>query len=352
MQRLFITLILLSLSSAGHAAAVKNLYQAAAPVSSRDAQERARMTPQLLRQVMLKVVGNQSLLDAAPLEPVLQNAEQYLQQYEYQRTNIAAADLTRPDQLSLKLSFDPAAVNAAISDLQLPLWGKVRPDVLVWAVVEKDQQQRLLGLETAGQGVFKPLAQAADARGLPILMPLMDLQDQSALSVEDIRQLNQAAINQASARYGADIVLIARLTLANTGEAQIEWQASGKNLAHQWQSQGSLQQALQSGMGQLADKMALKYSPLADNSSPAQRLKLQISNVLDYADFNRLMSYLRQLDLITDIRVENLGSQQLDLDIAFRGSETILQRTLTVGNLLAEDNSFSGNEARQYRLIP
>ncbi|WP_297810363.1 DUF2066 domain-containing protein [uncultured Methylophaga sp.] len=351
MQRLFITLILLSMSSAGQAAEVKNLYQAAAPVSSRDVDERARMTPQLLRQVMLKVVGNQSLLDAAPLEPVLENAEQYLQQYEYQRTNIAAADLTRPDQLSLRLSFEPSAVNQAINDLQLPLWGKVRPDVLVWAVVEAEGQQSLVGLETDGKGVLKPLTDAADTRGLPILLPLMDLQDQSALTAQDIREMNQAAINQASMRYGADIVLAADIKLLN-GEAIIQWQANGDNIEHQWQSQGSLGRALQAGMGQLADKMALKYSPLADNSSPAQRLKLQITNVLDYADFNRLMNYLRQLDLITDIRVENLGSQQLDLDIAFRGSETILQRTLTVGSLLAEDNSFSSSDAKQYRLIP
>lgn len=351
MQRLFITLILLSLSAPGQAAEVKNLYQAAAPVSSRDAEERSRMTPQLLRQVMLKVVGNASLLDAAPLETVMDNADQYVRQYEYQRTNIAAADLTRPDELSLRLSFEPSAVNQAISELQLPLWGKVRPDVLVWAVVEAEGQQSLVGLETDGLGVFKPLTDAADARGLPILLPLMDLQDQSALKAGDIRQMNEAAIDQASMRYDADIVLTADIKLLN-GEAMIQWQANGDNLAHQWQSQGSLVQALQAGMGQLADKMALKYSPLADNSSPAQRLKLQISNVLDYADFNRLMNYLRQLDLITDIRVDNLGGQQLDLDIAFRGSETILQRTLTVGNLLAEDNSFNDSDAKQYRLIP
>lgn len=351
MHRLFIALILLSLTCGSYAAEVNNLYQAAAPVSSRDAQQRSQMAPALLRQVMLKVVGNQSLLDSAPLEQTLRKAEQYVQQYEYQRSNIVAADLTRPDQLALKLKFDPSAVNRAVEALKLPVWGKVRPDVLVWAAIDNNGQRSLLGLETMDQGVFKPLSMAADKRGLPIVLPLLDLQDQTALSVDAVWQQSQADVKAASERYGADIVLTARMTLDNE-QVQIDWTAAGDNLRHRWQSQGELEQALQAGMGELADKMALQYSPIADSQGPAQRLKLQISNVLDYADFNRLMAYLEQLDLITDIRVDNLGAQQLDLDIAFRGNQEVLQRTLTVGSLLVEESNFSGNDARHYRLIP
>lgn len=351
MHRLFIALILLSLTCGSYAAEVGNLYQAAAPVSSRDAQERSEMAPALLRQVMLKVVGNQNLLDSAPLEQTLSEAEQYVQRYEYQRTNIAAADLTRPDQLQLKLTFDPSAVNRAIQALKLPVWGKVRPDVLVWAVIDNNGQRSLLGLETAGQGVFKPLSMAADKRGLPILMPLMDLEDQNAIGVDAVWQHNEAEVKTASERYGADIVLTASITL-DREKAQVDWMAVGDNLSHRWQSQGELQQALLAGMGELADKMALNYSPLADSQGTAQRLKLQISNVLDYADFNRLIAYLEQLDLITDIRVDHLGDQQLDLNIAFRGNLEVLQRTLTVGSLLVEEDNFTGNDAKHYRLLP
>lgn len=350
MRRLFIALILLSLTCGSYAAEVDNLYQASAPVSSRDEQERATLTPELLRQVMLKVVGNQSLLDSAALEPVLAKAVSFMQQYEYQRSNIVA-DLTRPDKLSLKLSFEPAAVNTAIRELNLPIWGKIRPDILVWLAVSHEGQQSLLGLESDEAGIFRPLSQAADSRGLPVLMPLMDLSDQSALKFNDVWQTQQSIIKTASQRYGADVILSARVNLQGD-EAQIDWQAMGDSISDSWHSQGSLQQALNEGMGQLADKLALSYSQQVSNDAPEQQLNLQITNVLGFADYNRLMNYLQQLDLITDIRVNNLNEQQLDLDIAYRGSVELLQRTLAVGRMLAEENGFDNSNIRHYRLVP
>lgn len=351
MHRLFIALILLSLTFSSHAAEVDNLYQASTPVSSRDEQERAKLMPQLLQQVMLKVVGNKALLESAPLAPILSQAEQYMQQYEYRRTNIIGADLTQPDELSLSLRFDPAAVNRSVNDLQLPIWGSNRPDILVWAVVESNGESSILGLESAPMGVFRPLNQAADQRGLPILLPLMDLQDQNALSVADIREGNQAAIDAASERYGADIVMTTVMQIQGD-EVRVQWHADEAGSTDNWQSQGSMQDAFDAGMGHLADKLALQYGQLVDNGTEVQRMTMQIADVLNYADFSRLMAYLEKLELISDIRVINLGEQQLDLDIAFRGSLDVLQRTFAVGSLLIEEPQSESGNAKQYRLLP
>ena len=307
--------------------------------------------PQLLQQVMLKVVGNKALLETAPLAPVLSEAEQFMQQYEYRRTNIIGADLTQPDELSLSLRFNPAAVNRAVNELQLPIWGSNRPDILIWAVVDNQGETSILGLENASMGIFRPLNQAADQRGLPILMPLMDLQDQAALSVADIRDGNEAAIEAASERYGADIVMTSVMQL-NDDQLQVQWRASGAGINTSWQSQGTMQDAFVEGIGHLADKLALQYGQLVDDGAEVQRLTMQIMDVINYADFSRLMAYLEKLELISDIRVINLGEQQLDLDIAFRGSLDVLQSTFAVGSLLVEEPQAESSNAKQYRLIP
>lgn len=351
MHRLFIALILLSLTCGSYAAEVNNLYQAEMPVSSRDEQERATLAPLLLRQVMLKVVGNEAMLASADLEPVLSQAEQFMQKYEYQRRNLVAVDLTQPDVLSLKLSFDASAVNQAIQNLNLPVWGKIRPDVLTWIAVDIEGEQSLLGLETAPVGMFKLVSKAADQRGLPVVMPLMDLQDQSALRFSDISTADATAVKGASARYGTDVVLAAFITVKDDS-ASIDWQAWSDTVSEKWTTQGEPATAIEQGIAKLTDMLALSYSQFADNDGQQQRLKLQISNVMGYADFSRLMAYLNQLSLITDIRVNNLDQQQLDLDIAFNGSMDILQRTLAVGRLLTEESSYDGNEAKHYRLLP
>jgi hypothetical protein len=351
MHRLFIALILLTLTANSYAAEVKNLYQASAPVSSRDLQEREQKAPELLRQVMLKLVGNEAVLNAAPTQSVLDEASNLVQKYEYQRTNIVSADLTRPDQLSLKLSFERGAVNKAIHSLNLPMWGRVRPDILIWTAIDNGGQQSLLGLESDLQGVFKPLTAAADRRGLPVLMPLMDLQDQQALRFDDVWQGQQSAINTASERYEADVVLTLKLQI-NGQQVKASWVASGDSINNSWQTQGSLDEALTQGIGQLADSLSQQYTQVVATGGATQWLNMQVSNVLSYADFNRLMQYLQELDLISDVRVNNLSEQQLDLDVSFHGSLDVLQRTLAVGRLLSEEGPATDSKVRHYRLVP
>jgi hypothetical protein len=351
MHRLFIALILLSLTCGSYAAEVNNLYQAQSPISSRDEQLRQQLMPQLLRQVILKVVGNQALVDSTELEAVLSKASEYLQTYEYERLHPISADLTQPDQLSIKLKFDQNAVNQAISQLGLPIWGKIRPDVLSWVAVKHDQQHYLLGQDDIGLGVTQPLQSAADNRGLPFLTPLMDLQDQTQLNFDAIWQQNDVAVQTASQRYGADIILVSRITMTQES-AQVDWQAFINGEVKHWQSTGSLQQALSDGVGQLADTLATQYSQPADTDRAEQRISMQVADVLDYQDFSRVMSYLRQLDYITEIRVLNLSEQKLDLDIAFNSNLAVLKRTLSVGRMLIEENHTEGNAASYYRLLP
>jgi len=351
MHRLFFSLILLSLTCGSYAAEVDNLYQAQLPIDSRDEQARDDLTSVLLKQVIVKVVGNKTLVEKTDLDSVLTKAKAYVQQYEYQRTNIVQADLTQPDQLVLIQRFDAEGVNQAIRGLGLPIWGRVRPDILAWIALKQDQKNTLLGLENSDTGLVQPLNKAAEQRGLAILLPLMDLQDQTQVSFDALWQQDDAVIQAASQRYGADIVLLAQVTLIKD-DATIAWQAVIDGDIQRWQSQGRLQDVLDDGVGQLADMLASRYSQTIDTNQAAQRLIMNITDVMDYGDFTRLVAYLRQLDYITDIRVINLNDQKLDLDIAFNGNLQVLQRTLAVGRMLTEETTFDGNGAKHYRLLP
>lgn len=335
MHRLFYALILLFLSFSSYAAEVNNLYQATAPVTTQQQKERDALAPELLKQVIIKLVGNENQVNNADIAPVLANATQLVERYEYIRNNIEAADLTQPDQLSLRLSFDKNAVNAVIRQLGLPRWGKVRPDVLVWLATDIDGQQTLQGLENIPQAVFKPLQQAADERGLPILMPLMDLQDQSALSFDDVWSGNNDAISAASQRYGADIILIIKMTI-HDDTAQIVWQSGTGDTRQRWTSEGFISASINKGLGVLVDNLASEYAQHNQVSDTNKTLSVQIDEVNDYADFSRVMAYLNQIDSIENIRVNNLGMNILDLDISYSGDLQVLQRLLSVGGLLSE----------------
>jgi len=351
MSRLFYALILLSITCGSHAAEVDNLYQSQMPVVSQDQAERDRLTPQLLQQVLLKVSGNSQRINSADLTAVLERSTQYVQQYEYQRINPITMDLTQPDQLALTLKFDQRGVNSTLAQLGLPVWGKVRPDVLVWLALEEHGQQQLLGLENAPKYITLPLTQAAQQRGLPLLVPLLDLQDQTQLTFNDVWTGNTSAVAAASTRYGADVVVTGRIKIDEAG-TEISWQTSINGEPQRWQSEGAVAEAISRGVGELTDKMAVSYTQVVQDSTSNQRFTLNVADVLDYADFSRVMTYLEQLDYITDIRVLNLAEQKLDLDIAYRGDMQVLQRTLSVGRLLVEMGSVDSDGSKQYRLVP
>ncbi len=335
MHRLFYALILLFLSFSSHAAEVNNLYQATAPVTTQQQKERDVLAPELLKQVIIKLVGNEKLVNKANLAPVLANSRQLVERYEYIRNNIEAADLTQPDQLSLRLSFDKNAVNEAINKLNLPRWGRVRPDVLVWLATDINGQQTLQGLENISQAVFTPLQQAADERGLPILMPLMDLEDQTALRFSDVWTGDDEAIREASQRYGADVILIIKMTIDNDS-AQIVWQAGTGDNRQRWTSEGFVNASIKKGLDVLVDSLSTEYAQYSQPAETSKTFSLQIDEINDYADFSRVMTYLNQIESIENIRVNNLGMNILDLDISYSGDLQVLQRTLSVGRLLSE----------------
>ncbi|KKN28076.1 hypothetical protein LCGC14_0857900, partial [marine sediment metagenome] len=69
-----IIFILLSLfATNSFAAELADLYQSQAVVANQDDQERQRVSPDILRQVLLKVVGDSAALNAANLTPILAN---------------------------------------------------------------------------------------------------------------------------------------------------------------------------------------------------------------------------------------------------------------------------------------
>ena len=175
MYRLFFVLISL-LVGQSFAADVSNLYQSQTPVSSQSDKERIGLAPDVLKQVILKVVGDRSELDTVDLSPILAQTEQLIQQYQYHRTNTISDDLTQPDRLELLLSFNEERLNQSLEDNGLPVWGSSRPEVLIWSAIEEGGKRNILSADNTDLEMVKVIQQSATMRGLPILMPVMDLQ--------------------------------------------------------------------------------------------------------------------------------------------------------------------------------
>lgn len=333
---IFIVLSLFATSS--FATEFVDLYQSQSVVTDQQTQEQQRVSPDILRHVLLKVVGDRVALAAANLTPILSNVNSFIQRTEYRRLLETADNSTQSDKLALVLTFNESAVNEALTNNGLPIWSKSRPDVLVWLAIKDGQTSRILAAQDDETLYNKTLEQAAAQRGLPILLPIMDLQDQSQLNVDDVWTGLAPSIEQASLRYGAKIILRVRVTVLANEMVQIDWQSIINGATEQWQSKGEIKSTLQAGIDEFTDRLSRDFTQVVTSQDQHATTALEISNVRDYADYSRTMSYLRSLQYVSDLQMVSLENEKLVITLQIKGDKSVLLRTLAIEHFIEQDS--------------
>lgn len=350
MLRLFFVLISL-IATNSSATELENLYQSHIAVTSQSSEERDQLMPTVLRQVLLKVVGDRSVLKKADLTALLAQSSSLMQQYQYHRLYDISDDLTEPDRLAMLLAFKEAELNSALAELHLPIWSKSRPDILVWIALDDGQNRQVLSAESLDTTIPDNIIGTADTRGITVLLPLMDLQDQSQVRFTDIWGDFTSTIQQASQRYGVVIPVMAKASL-NSNNSTIDWHAIINDDSEQWQTKGTIDIAVQEGIEELADRLSRRFSQVLTDNQSGQTLALQISNVRDYGDYTRVMDYLSQLQSVNDVKMASLNNGLLDVTMSLQGDVSVFNQTLAIERVLAEENGYSSPDVIRYRLLP
>lgn len=208
---LFVIIVLLT-SMAVEAVEVKGLYQASIAINSQNSSDRASALKKALAAVMLKVGGEKSVLDNAVIKKSLRNYRLYLSQYRYQQKTLQVADKQgNQKQLFLLASFNEEKINQLFQQANLPLWGSLRPQVLLWLVDEQGLSRRIMSNSSVSNLPFM-VNEFSAQRGLPIMMPLMDLTDADQIKVSDVWGRFQQPIKEASMRYLAEAIVVMRIS--------------------------------------------------------------------------------------------------------------------------------------------
>jgi hypothetical protein len=361
------------------AATVEGLYEAEVPVEDQGAEQRESGLKLALKQVVIKVSGQYRIADDV-LEALLPQSARLAQQFRY-RSNPEWEAFLPPEPASAEMSdegvespalpvtpvepppryllwvqFDEAQVNQALHISGLPMWGKVRPAVLVWLMVESLSEPRYLVAGEEAHQWQKLINQTAEERGLPVWLPLMDLEDQTKVSYSDIWGNFQEPIMAASRRYMADVVVVARLVEQGEAQWQSRWTVYEKGEARAWYSDElSLQAAISRGMHALVDLLAERYAQLLDFSQQGRVVVMQVSGVNGLADYARLMSYIVSLGNVKQVMVKQLTGDQMTLTLELLGPVAGLRRIIGFGHVLLPQEQASIEDAGgvlSYQLQP
>ena len=320
--------LLMALPMVSARAATQDLFDAEVVVPNQTSGVRTRATSAALEEVLVRVAGKDAVLETAPAKQMLKKPDALVQQYRY-----FYEPGSEPPLLKLWLRFDGDAIRNSLQQQGQSYWGSERPDTLVWLAVE-DRGKRYVVSADDGSDVQQQIARAAKQRGLPVVFPLMDLEDQSQVRFSDIWGGFFENVMAASRRYNPQAVLIGRLNRSPSGGWSSRWhlEVAGKPAA--WSgSHQQLDKLSQQGIDDTADRLASSFA-VARGSVHTNTVSISVSGVDSLSDYARLSAYLKGLTAVSGMQVERVAGAEIDYVLQLNGSLDDLTRTVTIGTVL------------------
>jgi hypothetical protein len=310
-------------------AVAASLFESEVVVSSQSPAERGSALHSALSEVLVRVAGRNDVLDTEPARALLADPGKLVQQYRY---------YTRPDSqppvLVLWVRFDEASIRQGLQQQGVSYWGQERPDTLVWLAVE-DRGRRYVVAADDDTDVHRQIELAARQRGVPIVFPLMDLEDQSRARFTDIWGGFFDNVLQASERYRPQAVLIGRLNRSASGGWSSRWNLQVGGEPRAWtDSRNSLAQLSQQGINTAADLLAAQFAVAGTGSGSSNSVSIEIRGVDSLADYARTNAYLETLTSVADMQLTRVSGSTLQYALRLNGSLQDLTRTVSIGSVL------------------
>lgn len=354
LSSLLVPILALSLVSPTFAAEeVNNLYQAEVDVADKDRSVRTEAFGLALLQVAIKVSGSRGAAANPVIIEAVQSPDRFVQQFRYRSIEPAAGETASPQAATLKLwvQLDAPAVEALIREAGLPVWGRVRPSVLVLVVIESAAGRELLSSDDAA-GWAAYIRRIAGERAVPMVLPLMDLEDRNRLRASDVWAGFEDNVRVAAERYQSEGVLLGRVyeRLPNFWEAR--WRLLLEAGRQEWVDQGEgLEAVLLAGMHESADLLASRYGGFTGTAT-ASGVEVTVTGVRSLRDYARALNYLSSLDDVSRVDVTQVNNASVSFRVDARGGRETVRRVIALGNTLAEDGLADLNAALNYRLLP
>jgi len=358
---------------------VEGLFEVSVTIEDQTNSKRRRATSAALNDLIVRISGQSAAAANSVIKARIRNSSAYIQRYGYREEVVINPDGSNGNQLMLDLFFDKISLRKLLRDAGLPLWASNRPQVLTWVAIGNQQQRFLMGTDDAklleeiikdqpaqpelmgeqpieradgksGEGIvalaenanplIKPrelILDKATARGLPVLFPLMDLEDSLAIDVADVWGRFVLPIRRASARYASDAILAVQIV-----KIEEVWLNRclllHRGRTHSWEQEyGSLEEALKASIDITADEIASQYAVLED-SLQRNELLISVTDIEKIDDYAHLMAYLLDLTSIQSVNIARVSASTVELWINLIGEQQAMLQAISLDNRLRRES--------------
>ena len=328
-----------------YAIKVSGLYQATISVSDESAPKRRIALKQALSKVLIKVTGDRNINKSMGVSSLLERSEQFVQQYRYYQNNNDWGQQKFTHELWVQ--FDEKTIDEALKNQGITIWGKERPSVLVWLVAQKNNNRSFVNIEDNSKYI-NILEERASARGVNLLFPLLDLQDDSKISVTDVWGDFTEPILKASKRYLPNTVLTGKFIQILPTLWQSKWSVYFDEQMINWTSQSDIADiVLEEGIDELVDKLVSYYANKSEKNTEA--IELLVNDIDSLDKYAQTFSYLKSLQSVFTVNVKRVSSTYVVFELTSdRGSDGIYQE-IGLEKIL---ESVEEGDRIEYRLLP
>ncbi len=339
-----ILIILVCTSNISFSAVVSGLFHGSVEVNSQQASDRQNAFNQALIKTLLKISGHRDLVLDRNLQSSFFPAQRYVQSFSYKenpryiaylnyqkllseqensvdetlrempnidKNTISQAQNTDDakdiDQIDpsdfepaplpylLEVDFASQALEAKMKQINLPVWGNVRPEVMFWVLIEADGERELLG--TIKPNPFKEdLLKVSTDYALPVTFPFSDGVDKSALSMSDLWGLFPDAIDQAKLRYASNGNVMLRIyqSMSNTWSAN--WHFSINGVTYTGQLHNSAISAINDEViSFISAILAKRFSVDSSGLAVKQDITLEVVGINNFKDYVDVQNFFESI---------------------------------------------------------
>jgi hypothetical protein len=245
---------------------VKGLFEIEVVANSQSAEARDMAIKQALAGVLDRVIVAEDISKIPVAQQMLNAARSYVKQSQY--SLMPADEYAAIDARLFRVQFDEDQILEALSKSQVGVWSEIRPETLLWLIVDENGARQFYNADSMPD-IDAALTLAAKLKGLPLIFPLLDIEEQQKISVTDVLGADSRNLLAVSMRYDAPAIMAGHVVKKGTCW-QADWAFHFDGKIKQWNSGCEpLKNTLSNGIKGAYDVLSAYYGvkPESGNAS-------------------------------------------------------------------------------------
>lgn len=302
---------------------VDGLYNQEIVVENQSESARERAYREAFERVIVKVTGERRWLEHPRIVEAARQASAYVAEVSYRTVML---------ERRLDVRFDQSLIDELLSGADIPVWDRNRASVLLWITVQEDDGRRTMLGSSSEHELLTQAREFATERGVPVLIPLLDLTDRRMVPVSQGWNLDADALREAGQRYGADSVLAGRLLITPANEVVGLWQFLFRDQVHVFDHvDNSVDTYMDVPLDEVTTRLAEHFGLVLSEFEQEDEILLRVEGITDLANHTALMTYLESLSVVRNVNVSALRADTIDLRVQLAGTRQHLTEFISLG---------------------